>query len=433
MRITLGLMVVALSACGGGNDNPGTADKPGSAGSGQATGAAGATNGPGSGGAPGAAGTSGSMGSAGSTGASERAEIVLPEVYPPVRAATPSALITDPAYASLRLGPVASASSRFGTARQALSDAINLATAVQDRFYSTGPTDLLRIVKEVDDRVAGLNVNTPGHTCLDAAPTGVDYTLPGGQTFHVELQCLQQFGTPGGGGGWVAFGLAPATAETSDADAGPHHPAPTPPDAGLADAGGLDAGTPPSGGALDAGPAFDAGPSGPVGTDDVYLVEGQPGGNGGAYRIRPNGDVEGWLAVAERDIPANSQVIMHLRTHKATGTLELALAGAGVGFCSAHLKTNPHFLFVSGKTNAPPPPGTTQEVGTQYCDSTRAGCFEATALGTDLGADSPSCDGIASSTFDIGVELDASSDEGANVVTGNIYTYFSSTPTVPAF
>jgi hypothetical protein len=429
MRITLGLMLVALSACGG-SDGPGTASPPGSAGSGQVTGSAGAMNGPGSAGSSESGGTPGAAGAAGSTDASGRATIVLPEVYPPVRAATPSALIADPAYASLRLGPAASAASRFGTARQALNDAINLASAVQDRFYSTGPTDLLRIVKEVDDRVAGLGVNGPGHTCLDAAPIGVDYALPGAQTFHAELQCMQQFGTPGGGGGWIAFGLAPATPETAAADAGAHT-APLQPDAGVADAGGGDAGQPAPSGALDADPTTDAGP---LGGEDVYLVEGQPGGNGGVYRIRPNGDVEGWLAVAEKDIPANSQVIMHLRTHKASGTLELALAGAGVGFCSAHLKTNPDFLFVSGKTNAPPPGGTTQQVGTQYCDAPRSGCFQATALATDLGAGSPSCAAIASSTFDIGVELDASSDPGANVVTGNIYTYFSSAPTgVPAF
>src|SRR5204863_1088492 len=125
-----------------------------------------------------------------------------------------------------------------------------------------------------------------------------------------------------------------------------------------------------------------------------YLIEGQEGGNGSAYHIDRHGNVEGWIAVAERDIPGNSQVIMHLRTDKTAGTLELALAGSAVGFCAAHLKTNPEFLFVSGKTNAPPPPGTMQAVGTQYCDAVRSGCFRADDLATDLGGDSGSCTAI---------------------------------------
>jgi hypothetical protein len=116
--------------------------------------------------------------------------------------------------------------------------------------------------------------------------------------------------------------------------------------------------------------------------------------------------------------------------------LELALAGSGVGFCAAHLKTNPDFLFVDGKTNAPPPPGTEQAVGTQYCDAARSGCFQASDLGTDLGSESTSCTGIGSSSFDLLVALDAdtSADAGDNVVTTEIYGYFNEMPTgVPDF
>jgi hypothetical protein len=413
MRLTRGLWLVTLAACSGGSHSgtdPGSTGFSGAPGSLDSSGNAGATNNPGGSAEQGFAGA---PGGAGSPGANGGVTLTLPQVYPPVRAATPSALIADPTYAAVKIA------TGLGTARQALEDAVNLGSAIQDRFYSQGPTDLLRIVKDVDDRVSGLDVNTATHACLTAAPTHVTYTLPSGESFDVQLQCMQQYPGPDGSpSGWVAFGFGHALA------------APPP----SADAGSGDAGT--------AVASADAGSHGALGADagsatgageDFFLIEGQSGGNGGAYRISANGDVEGWLAVAERTIPSNSQVLMHLRTRKAAGTLELALGGAGVGFCSAHLKTNAHYLFVRGKTNgAPPPPSPDagSDAGThgQYCDAPRSGCFDASALGTDLGAESTSCAGIAPGTFELGTEIDASSDPEANVEPANIYSYFSQMP-----
>jgi hypothetical protein len=407
MRRAVGVMLVTLSACAA-DGSPESTDPA------KTNGGAGTPGSPSGSGSPGPAGAPGSPGAAGSPSLRGGAVIALPHVYPPVREATPTALIADATYAS---PAEVAASTRFGAARQALGE-INLATAIQERFYSQGPTNLLRIVKQLDDRVSALDMNPALHPCLNAAPHALTYALPGGQTFEVRLQCVQQFAGPGGGSGnWLAFGFDDRAAAGGASVLA---------DAGLADAGPADA----TASAAEAeGTAADAGVR-----NDFYLIEGQPGGNGGAYRIDASGNVEGWLAVAERDIPGNSQVIMHLRTHKSAGTLELALGGAAVGFCSAHLKTNATFLFVNGKTNAPPPPGTMQEVGTQYCDVARSGCFQAEALGTDLGSDSSSCAALAPSTFELAVGLDASSDPDANVVIGNIYTYFSEMPSgVPAF
>ncbi len=334
----------------------------------------------------------------------------MPRVYPPVRAATPTELINNPSFAAMpfRRGEDQQA---FGMARQAQT-AITLATAIQERFYSTGPTDLLRIVKALDDRVQGLDLDLAAHPCLAAPPVEHFYALPGGQTFRVRLQCLQRFGTPGMSTGWVGWGRA----RPIGADAGATRvPA--------------DASTNAAEDHLDAG-------SGATDGSEFYLVEGQEGGNGGAYHIDQHGNVEGWIAVAEREIPANSQVIMHLFTNAAASTLELALAGSGVGFCAAHLKTNPSLLFVGGKTNAPPPPGIMQAVGTQYCDEPRAGCFLADNLATDLGSDSASCAAIGPASFDVDVELDSdtSADAGVNVVTSEIHGYFSQMPAgIPDF
>jgi len=349
------LVCMGLSACSSdsASKNPGEGIGKGGAGGGP-TGVAGA------GGAGGASSMQSGGGNAGSAGhTAGGTALTLPQVYAAVRAATPTALIASGS--ALWLGP----QGELGTARQALEGGVNLATAVQDRFYSGGPTDLLRIVKDLDDRVQG---------------------------------------------GWVGFGIVA------------HEPA---------DAGASDSAESASDAAVDAGAAGDGDAGVPFPGRDFYLVEGQTGGNGGAYHIDSNGNVEAWIAVAERDIPANSQVLMHLRTAHVAKTLELALAGSGVGFCAAHLKTNPASLFVTGKTNAPPPPGTEQMVGTQYCDADRAGCFQASALDTDLGADSATCNAMGASSFALTVALDAdtTADAGSpNVTPGSIYTYFSEKP-----
>ena len=317
-------------------------------------------------------------------------KIDLPQVYPPVREVTPSQLIANPQFAAAPTHAGLAAAAGLGRVQQPQT-AINLATAVQERFYSTGPTDLLRIVKELDDRMLGLDTDPATHSCLTAEPTTWTYALPAGQSFSVKLQCMQQLGAPGtAGAGWVAFGFDRA----AEADAGVTE-------------------------------ASDG--------NDFYLVEGQESGNGGAYHISgATGSVHAWLSVADESAPLQSQVIAQLVTDKAAGTLELAFGGAAVGFCGAHLKTSTDHLFVRGRTNAPPPPGS--PMAGQYCDTSRAACYASAALTTDLGEASPECAGLGPSSFAIGTELDASSDGGANVTPSEIWRYFSQRPTgVAAF
>lgn len=321
-----------------------------------------------------------------SGGGASNTPIDLPRVYPPVRAATPTALIADPSYAA----PVA-----HSRRHQMMGAPINLAQAVRERLYSPGPTSVLRIVHELDGRVSELDPRPSEHPCLTTAPVATTYSLPGGETFTVKLQCLQTFGD---GSGWLAFGFDSALATpTTDA-------AMLVPDGGVLGADG--------------------------GGNNFYLIEGQDRGLGGAYRIdRTTQNVEAWIAVADNRVPENSQTLMHLVTDKAAATSELALAGSNVGFCGAHFKAGADFLFIAGKTNAPPPPGAT---GTQYCDVLRTGCFATGALTTDLGGDAAACAPLTA--FSIHTELDASSDPGANVIPSNVYTYFSHPPTgVPAF
>jgi hypothetical protein len=311
--------------------------------------------------------------------------IDLPRVYPPVRASTPTSLIADPAFTSTSPGGVGA-----GT-----GDAINLAVAVQQRLYTAGPTEILRIVQDIDRTTSQLDTRPSTHPCLTTAPVAHTISLPGGQSFTLKLQCMNQ-----SVGGWMAFGF-----DTAQDDA---------------DAGVLDA----DAGALDAN-----------GGKDFYLIHGQDGGMGGAYRVSAaRGEVEAWLTVADSRVPNNSQVIMHLLTDSASGTTELALAGSGVGFCSAHLKTGHNFLFIQAKTNAPPPPGTPMSAQMQYCDSSRTGCFATDTLDTDLGGDAVGCMPIAARSFGIRAPIDASSDPEGNVTPATVYQYFNQAPAgIPAF
>ena len=354
-------------------------------------------------------------------GSRQGVAIMLPRLYPPVREATPSALVADAAYAVTSRALAAGTGSRAsgldaaGGATSppspggpgAMAGAANLATAVQDRLYMPGPTEILRILSEIDGRTAGLDADTGRHPCLTSTPVPLTYALPGGRSFTVQLQCLQAFGD---GSGWIAFGFDTALAVP----------------AGQGGADGSGAG----------------GASPPVGVGDVaaaagafYLVEGQPSGMGGAYRLdRASNSVEGWITVADRIAISNSQVIMHLATDHPNGLLELTFAGSGVGFCGAHLKTNATNLFIEGKTNGAAPPGTALPPGGQYCDADRSGCFALTDLGADLGGDASACLPLSAPTFTISPTLDASSDDSANVTPSSIWSYFGTTPGgIPAF
>jgi hypothetical protein len=257
---------------------------------------------------------------------------------------------------------------------EAAPGAIGLSTAIQQRFYSGGPTDLLRIIKNVDQRLAELELDPAKHECLSESPVQSRFVLPGSETFDVQLQCLQHLGD--GDGHWLAFGFESAEAEASG---------------------------------------------------NFYFVEGSASGMGGAYRVDGvSGDIEGWIAVADKDALSNSQVIMHLLLHKATGSVELALAGSGVGFCSAHLKTTVERLFVSGSIGEPTSEGGAAAPNSAGCQASRSGCFNATALGTEHAADSDTCASVNEATFELATELDAA--PAGNVLANTIFTYFDTMP-----
>lgn len=388
MRIPRLSMLVLLCACDASNE-PDTdttrAGTGGHAGDGVAQ-PAGAGQG-----SPGGQGDSGGQG--GRPGPS-RETIIFPKVFPIVRANTPSALIADSAFAS---GPQASfevlAGEDAGVPPAGDESAIQLALAVQERLYTAGPTELLRLVHELDQRTARLDGMVSGHACLATTPVVKTIRVPGRQPFVMQLQCLEQHV-----GGWMAFGFADSPdAEQRDAGVASEH------------------------------------------ARDFYLVEGQVGGMGGAYHVHEDSDptkaeVEAWITVADSRVPTNSQVLMHLLSRSVTATTELTFAGSGVGFCSAHLKVSPEYLFIQAKTNAALPPGAAMDPAVQYCDSLRLGCFATSALDVNLGPAAVGCRDLRAASFAIRTSLDASAGAGANVTPAAVHEYFTDRVSgVPAY
>lgn len=294
--------------------------------------------------------------------------VEVPELYPALREATPTALIADAELA--------------GTGDTS-GEGSTMATTIQERFYAEGPTAILRIVRELDERATALDTDLHEHDCLTTEPVAVSYALPGEQTFAVKLQCVTEpLGTS-----WLAFGFAEPLV-----------------------------------------PAADGEERAPLAPNDFYLVDGRNAGMGGVYHLDREGNVEAWIAVADQEGLAQGQVLMHLLTRKSAGTFELALAGSGVGFCGAHLKADADHVFVTGKPDA------ASGAGEQACEALTAGCYALAALDSDLGADSSSCAAIAPASFDMSVELDASDDADANVDPARIYDYFNDRPLgVPSF
>lgn len=322
-------------------------------------------------------GTGAAMGGKGAAmGGSGSADdkLQVPQLYPLLRASTPTNLIADSAFRS-ETGTALETLPGDDAGMPSLPGTVGMGQAVQERLYTAGPTEILRIVHELDSRTSGIDTDSAHHPCLSSTPIEHDFSFPPGQHFHVALQCLQDWG-----GGYVAFGFVPAGSAGDE----------------------------------------DAGVSAADGGHDFYLIEGQDGGMGGAYHVRANGDVEAWLTVADSRAPNNSQVLMHLMTNAAAATTELAFGGSGVGFCSAHLKTGADQLFIRGKLNAPPPPGTPISANAQYCDIERTACFATADLTSDLGA--AACGSL--SHFAIATSIDASSDPDGNVMAPAIYMFF---------
>jgi hypothetical protein len=113
----------------------------------------------------------------------------LPLLSPPVRAAIPAGL-------QIRSAP-----------RAEVVDAALDASALRDRFFrGSGPTDLLTLLAEVDQRLAEINAADDRPACLDQDP--VRYTItPFGRRVTLSAQCFRRFEPSAtGDAGFLQFG-----------------------------------------------------------------------------------------------------------------------------------------------------------------------------------------------------------------------------------
>lgn len=112
-------------------------------------------------------------------------------ISPPVRAATPTGL---QAPAARRLA--------------AAVDAALPPSELHDRFFSgSGPTDLMTLLAQIDQRLAEVNGTDRHPACLDQAP--VSYTItPAGQSVELSAQCYRRFsGATAGATAFLQFGV----------------------------------------------------------------------------------------------------------------------------------------------------------------------------------------------------------------------------------
>jgi hypothetical protein len=114
----------------------------------------------------------------------------LPLISPPVRAATPSGLQGSSARAFAPLdAPVLRASD------------------LRERFFSgSGPTDVMRILGEIDLRLAEVNSADRHPACLDLPP--VPYTItPAGHNVELVAQCYRRFSPSMSDVAFLQFGV----------------------------------------------------------------------------------------------------------------------------------------------------------------------------------------------------------------------------------
>jgi len=114
----------------------------------------------------------------------------LPLISPPVRAATPAALRAQSAGAFERF------------AEPGL-----LASELRARFFSgSGPTDVMRILGEIDLRLAEVNSAERHPACLDLSP--VPYTItPAGHDVELVAQCYRRFSSSMSEVAFLQFGV----------------------------------------------------------------------------------------------------------------------------------------------------------------------------------------------------------------------------------
>jgi len=201
----------------------------------------------------------------------------LPLVRPPVEAATPDGFLE---------------AAKRGVAE--LLDSVDIKT----RFFAEGPTSILRILDDIDDRITGINTRSAEseHACQTQSP--VAYTLtPWGQTVVMQAQCADRFADSDD---FVQWGVS----------------------------------------------------------DGVTYLYVYVGGNAFAATVMPEeipGEllIDAWLTVGSEgpDWDSGSYGVIQLQANSRTVELELAVAGLGFGYCGAQLRSDGTTVYAAGSVD----------------------------------------------------------------------------------
>ena len=245
--------------------------------------------------------------------------IGAPQAYPPTATVTPGQLrIASGTSSSVKLGKTAVMESTAKVSRGQLTvapqepasdgDKTAMLDIVKSRLFSEGPTNLLKLVKNVDNRMKEYDSRVAGMDkapdCLGSTPVDVSSTFSvpastGTTTFPLHMQC-QETADPGL---TLAFGKKDN-------------------DWYLVDGAIKD---------LD-------------GSDNCVMTMAKISGSSDADRA-----VDAYMAIVyqgKTDNFSGSSTLMHFKADVAAGTLELTAGGVGIGANQMHVKSNANFLYI---------------------------------------------------------------------------------------
>lgn len=252
------------------------------------------------------------------------ASIGAPQAYPPTAAVTPGQLViaagtgsssfVGKKIAATRANPDSAASAAaLGTlvAVEPSTDGEKMAMldTVKQRLFSEGPTNLLKLVKNVDDRMRDYDSRVASMSaapeCLGSTPVDLStvFSVPaasGTTTFPLFGQCQE---TMSNGGMTLMFGKKDTDWYLVDGASA-----------------GLD------------------------GSADCVFSMSKISGTSDADRV-----VDGYMAVdyqGKTDNFTGSTTLMHFKADVAAGTLEFTAGGIGIGPNQVHTKSNKDYLYI---------------------------------------------------------------------------------------
>lgn len=214
---------------------------------------------------------------------------------------------------------------------------------VKSRFFSSGPTQISELLKNIDTRIQEINTRSSEstHECLSATPVEQSITVMG-NTEKAYFQCYDVFGDNTGG---MLFGK----------------------------------------------------------NSDTWYLYQNVGAQRSLAKVTPvsgaSGEytVEAWFSVGQSNTSGCSSTwygcsygVIHLKANSSTSAIEMTVAGTGFGYCGAHLKSEGTNLFIQGSS------GGSSDGTTWSCQAADTSCTLASSLTT-----SGSCGDIGVSSFEL--------------------------------